>query len=147
MERILTKDNINEITKEIIKELRNKDKEEATILAFFGDLGVGKTTMTKELAGELGVSASTILSPTFVIMKKYKTNDQKFKNLIHIDAYRLDDTKDLKVLGWEDFIKDKENLIVIEWSEKIKEALPKNTFNLELGHKNDTTRTLKFWYN
>lgn len=146
MEKTFELKQIKEIAKSLLKEIKKGDGNGATILALFGDLGVGKTTITKEISSILGIKEN-VISPTFVIMKKYQTKDNKFKNLIHIDAYRLDEHKDILVLGWEDMIKDKNNLIIVEWPEKIESYLPRGIYNVSLNHKGDTSRTLKFWYN
>jgi len=143
MEKILTIDKIEETAKSFIKGVGKRNKNTATILALYGDLGVGKTTITKEIAKQLGVSEK-VISPTFVIMKIYKTNNKKFKNLIHIDAYRLEKSKEIEQLGFKDLIKNKNNLIIIEWPEKVEDYLPSNTHKIILEHKNDTTRIAKF---
>ncbi len=146
MKEIFELSKIENIAKEIIKKIVLDKKEVATIVTFSGDLGAGKTTLTKEIAKQLGV-VDNVISPTFVIMKIYKLNHKKFKNLIHIDAYRLDNYKELINLGWNKIITNKDNLIIIEWPERVSDCLPKNIYNLSLGHKDESTRTIKFWYN
>lgn len=144
MERILTLDNINKTAKEMIKQ--TSKRTHATIIALQGDLGAGKTTIAKEISKLLGVK-DNVSSPTFVIMKVYKTTDKRFKKLIHIDAYRLNKGEELLHLGWEEMIKSSENLIIIEWPENVKEILPKDVLDVRLEHKDEKTRTIKFWYN
>ncbi|MDP3764742.1 MAG: tRNA (adenosine(37)-N6)-threonylcarbamoyltransferase complex ATPase subunit type 1 TsaE [bacterium] len=112
-----------------------------SIVALYGDLGSGKTTFTQFLAKALGVKEK-ILSPTFVIIKTFSLNswiyvdqarmgaDIKYKRLVHIDTYRLKSAKDLIALGLKDLLKDKENIVVIEWPEKIEKLLPKNTVRI-----------------
>jgi tRNA threonylcarbamoyladenosine biosynthesis protein TsaE len=146
MEKILTEDNIENTVKEILMEVNRKSLKHATIAAFYGDLGVGKTTITKEIARQLGVKES-VISPTFVIMKIYKTKDSKFKKLIHIDAYRLNGSKELFQLGWEEIIQDKENFIIIEWPNRVPECLDEDVFNVEIEHKDEKTRKIKWEYN
>ncbi|MFH0846263.1 MAG: tRNA (adenosine(37)-N6)-threonylcarbamoyltransferase complex ATPase subunit type 1 TsaE [Patescibacteria group bacterium] len=118
-----------------------KNKKKVNILALEGDLGVGKTTLTQQIAQYFEVQ-DHITSPTFVILKKYKINkkDSIFKNLIHIDAYRLNSGEDLKNLGWEDLIKDFKNLIIIEWPERIFEILPNNVLKIQLEFVDENTR-------
>ena len=118
MKEIFELSKIENIAKEIIKKIVLDKKEVATIVTFSGDLGAGKTTLTKEIAKQLGV-VDNVISPTFVIMKIYKLNHKKFKNLIHIDAYRLDNYKELINLGWNKIITNKDNLIIIEWPERV----------------------------
>ena len=144
--KIITLDKIPQIAKNILDRVNKEHKNNATVLAFYGDLGVGKTTITKEIAKQLGIKEN-VISPTFVIMKIYKINNKKFENLIHIDAYRLDGIKDLLNLGWEKIIKNEKNLIILEWPERVGNYLPLDVCNINLEHKDETTRTIKFWYN
>ncbi len=104
------------------------------VIALYGDLGAGKTTFARFLAKALGIKEK-ILSPTFVIIKTFSLpRGQRmvgdFSVLVHIDAYRLKSAKDLTALGLKDILKDKENILVIEWPEKIEKYLPSNTTRL-----------------
>ncbi len=99
-------------------------KKTATILALRGDLGAGKTTFTQALAQVLGVT-DTLQSPTYVLMKKYKTTNEKFHTLVHIDAYRLESAEQFAALKPEQFLSDPRALVVIEWPERVEAALPK----------------------
>lgn len=143
MKKILTLDKIEKVAQSFLQEVSKGNKKTATVLALYGDLGVGKTTITKEIAKQLGI-VEKVISPTFVIMKIYKTNDKKFKHLIHIDAYRLEESKEIMQLGFEEILKNKDNLVIIEWPEKIEDRLPSNTHRIILEHKDDTTRIAKF---
>ncbi len=100
-------------------------EDEASIVGLYGDLGSGKTTFTKSIAKFLGIKED-ITSPTFVIEKIYNIEHPNFKRMIHIDAYRLEDPKELLALEWEHIAKDPHNLILIEWPEKVREILPEN---------------------
>lgn len=146
MEKEFSLEKIKDLALDILKEVSEYKEDQACVLAFFGDLGAGKTTITKEIASHLGVDVN-VISPTFVIMKNYKTKNSKFKNLIHIDAYRLDNHEDIFVLGWEELLKNKDNLIIVEWPEKISKYLPKAFYSVILEHKDETTRKIKFCYN
>lgn len=101
------------------------------VLALVGDLGAGKTTFTQGLAKALGVK-KIVNSPTFVLLKIYKTKHPKIKQLVHIDAYRLGSGADLEAVGWRDYL-NQDSLVVIEWADKIKEVLPKSTKWLEFS--------------
>ncbi len=100
-------------------------EDEASIVGLYGDLGSGKTTFTKSVAKILGIKED-ITSPTFVIEKMYDIDYKSFQKLIHIDAYRLEDPKELLALDWEQIAKNPHNLILIEWPEKVREILPEN---------------------
>jgi len=102
-----------------------KSNKMAIVILLYGDLGSGKTSFVQGIAKRLGLK-DNIISPTFVIEKIYKLpKNQKFKQLIHIDAYRLDSYTEMLALGWNDILKNPDNLIFIEWPERIKEILPK----------------------
>ncbi len=106
-------------TKKIAAELAKKVKkgDSGKVIKLSGQLGSGKTTFVKGFANELGISEIT--SPTFVIMKKYDLNECEFETLYHIDCYRLDEGSSLKEINFEDILNDKNNLILIEWPERI----------------------------
>ncbi len=114
----------------------------ATVLALHGDLGAGKTTFTQILAKQLGVSEN-IVSPTFIIQKRYPLKDQIFKQLIHIDAYRLESLEQLKVLDWDELVADKDNLIVVEWPKNV-DGLFDGALHLYFSYINEDTRSIKY---
>ncbi|MCX6754548.1 MAG: tRNA (adenosine(37)-N6)-threonylcarbamoyltransferase complex ATPase subunit type 1 TsaE [Candidatus Nomurabacteria bacterium] len=142
MKEITIKD-LDTVASGILKKAQKAKIKKATVLAFEGDLGTGKTTITQTICKILGVKEK-IISPTFVIMKKYIIDNGKFKNLIHIDAYRLEESKELLSLGWEEIISEKENLIIIEWPEKTKEIIPTDAIKINLTHINEYTRGISF---
>lgn len=120
----------------------------ARVLAFSGDLGSGKTTLTQNIGLELGIEKS-IISPTFVIMKIYEVDKNSiyyshFKKLIHIDAYRLESGDELLKIGWSEIVKDKDNLIILEWPEKVESCLDRDTCWIKLKHIDDDTREVEF---
>lgn len=149
MKHVFKKKELEEISKKVLSEvLKKKNKNGASILALSGQLGAGKTTITQAISKLLGIKEK-IVSPTFVIMKIYEINKKSvyyrsFKKLIHIDAYRLENEDDLKNIGWEDISRDKENLIIIEWPERVRGLLNGKSFWVELGHVDDETRSLEF---
>lgn len=104
--------------------LISKKGERAVIIGLEGNLGDGKTTFIQGIAKGLKIKEN-ILSPTFVIFKKFDINIKNcdFKHFYHIDCYRLDSYKNLLELGLEDVINKSENIIVIEWANKIKDCL------------------------
>ena len=96
----------------------------ATILALTGDLGAGKTTFVQGFMEGLGVKRK-VPSPTFIIMKRYKVKHPHFANAHHMDAYRLRKADDVGPLGFKELLADPRNLLLIEWPENIKGALPR----------------------
>ncbi|HPT08643.1 MAG TPA: tRNA (adenosine(37)-N6)-threonylcarbamoyltransferase complex ATPase subunit type 1 TsaE [bacterium] len=118
------------------------DYPKNNIFSLSGNLGSGKTMLTQGLAKSLGIKKN-ITSPTFVILNSYRIkNNQRFKNLIHIDAYRLKNKKDLENIAWFDLIKQTDNIIIVEWGEKIKKYLPKSTVNIKFKIQNNNDRKI-----
>lgn len=118
-------------------------KEQAQVVALYGDLGAGKTTFTQAFARALGV-IQNITSPTFVVEKRYPLEDQLFDTLIHIDAYRLDNAEDLEKLDWKTTLSNPKNLVVIEWADKVENLLPKNTVRISLEFLDEHTREFTY---
>ena len=112
---MITRSNSVSETGNLAKDFLNniERKNQAKVVGLRGDLGSAKTTFVKAVAEHLGLK-QTVSSPTFVIEKIYKLDSQKFKHLIHIDAYRLEKGEELLNLGWQDISKDPDNLIFIE---------------------------------
>ena len=100
------------------------------MLALTGELGSGKTTFVQGLAEGLGIK-QRIISPTFILVRKYEipiSNIQyQISNFYHIDLYRLEENVEAEVrnLGLEEIWQNPENIVVIEWAEKIKSMIPK----------------------
>ena len=113
----------------------------ATVLALHGDLGAGKTTFVQAFAKALGVRES-VNSPTFVMQKQYTLEGQKFSKLIHIDAYRLENARELEVLDWRQQLCDPGNLIVIEWAERVADVLPSDAQHMRFTYIDDDTRSV-----
>lgn len=127
----------------LAKTLLKKDAgESAVVLGLQGDLGGGKTTFLQGFARGLGVKEK-ILSPTFVIMKR-------FKNFYHIDCYRIKNEKDIlsalggPASGWENIISDPKNIVAIEWPERIKKILPKSTIVIKFDFIDKNKREINF---
>jgi len=115
------------------------------ILCLYGDLGAGKTTLTKGIAEGLGVK-ETITSPTFALMNVYNIKTLKRENkktLVHIDTYRLKNEQELIDIGAEDYLGDKDTICIIEWPEKISTLLQnKKTISVEIEHVEEKTREI-----
>ena len=110
-------------TKSLGKEVASK-LEGGEVFALSGELGSGKTTFVQGFAEGLGVKGR-IISPTFILMRKYKVGDKDF---YHIDLYRLEGDIENEIihLGISDIWKRPENVVIIEWAEKIKEMIPES---------------------
>ncbi|MDO8486121.1 MAG: tRNA (adenosine(37)-N6)-threonylcarbamoyltransferase complex ATPase subunit type 1 TsaE [Candidatus Staskawiczbacteria bacterium] len=106
--------------------LRRSIGQNATVLGLQGDLGGGKTTFLQGFAKGLNIKEK-ILSPTFVLIKRFKIKNKYFKNFYHIDCYRIKNIKDIEQLDFKNIILNPENIVAIEWPERIKNILPKST--------------------
>jgi len=113
------------------------------VVALQGDLGAGKTAFAQEVGKILGVEEN-LRSPTFVIEKIYKIDWKGFKNLIHIDAYRLEKESELLHLGWGELIREPENLVLIEWPENVPNIIPANAKRISFKFIDDTTREITY---
>ena len=111
------------------------------IIGLKGELGGGKTTFAQGFARGLGVK-DKITSPTFVIFKKYSFDSGAF---YHVDCYRIKGAADLAELDFAEILKSKENIVLIEWAEKIKEILPKNTLWINFEYLDRTKRKIILW--
>lgn len=98
--------------------------ESAKILALYGELGSGKTTFVQGLAKGLGLP-HRILSPTFIIVREYPLSLKKFKRFYHIDLYRVELVTDMTDFGFSDIFTGSQNIVVIEWAERLGTMLPK----------------------
>lgn len=101
------------------------------VLCLNGDLGAGKTTLTKSIALGLGIE-DYVTSPTFTIVNEYYGK----VNLYHIDTYRLDDKVDVDYLGFDEYFYS-EGVTIVEWAEKIKDTLPEEYIEINISSKED----------
>ena len=109
------------MAKEVLS-LLNVSEDRATVVAFYGELGAGKTTLVQAIATELGVQ-EMVTSPTFVIAKWYRTTTSDFYTLVHIDAYRIEKEEELSTLGFDKLLREPKALVIIEWPEKLPKTL------------------------
>jgi len=111
------------IAKKISQEIL-KEKKGPLFLILKGALGAGKTLFVKALAKNLGIK-ERVFSPSFIIFKKFKIKNKKsfFKYLFHFDLYRIKNFSEIKNLNLKEIFNDPQNLIILEWGEKIKRNL------------------------
>lgn len=110
---------------------------EEHFFAFFGKMGVGKTTLIKELCLQLGVE-DNVCSPTFAIVNSYSTSDGE--PVYHFDFYRLKNTDEAYDIGYEEYFYSGDYCFT-EWTEKIEELLPEQYVRVEI-EENNGIRTL-----
>ena len=109
-----------------------------TVIAYTGELGMGKTAFTRGLARGLGCRGR-VTSPTFTIVNEYDGPTPLF----HFDMYRLADADALFDIGWEDYL-DRGGVCAVEWSENVREALPPDAVTVTIARcpENDSWRSI-----
>ncbi len=122
-----------------------QNSKKALAVGLFGDLGSGKTTFVQNVAKILGVKEH-LVSPTFVIQKRYLIELKKngFQNLIHIDAYRLEGGRELLGLDWKKIKNDPQNIIFIEWPERVERVLDVDIKKIYFKFIDENTREISY---
>lgn len=145
MERTISQlEELRVCAKELVSSLKKRDT--ATLITLSGELGAGKTTFSQMVGEELGVNESMV-SPTFVLEKVYALDGaHEFSKLIHMDAYRLKSGDELSALGFAELLADTGNIILLEWPERVVDALPLATVAITLRVHEDGARTYNATY-
>ena len=116
----------------IAKHLRKSD-----IICLSGDLGSGKTVLTKGIAEGLGIKKNRIVSPTFVLIRQYSGT----MRLFHFDFYRLTESKDIAGIGYEEYLYD-DGVSVIEWPERLGFLMPEACLKIRLRIQDRSRRSI-----
>lgn len=128
------------LAQEIIKKpLKTKG---AIIIGLEGELGSGKTRFVQGFARGLGIR-QRLTSPTFVILRRHAISDKQYANLYHIDCYRLNKSKELLDLDFKEIINNPQNIVIIEWAEKVRAILPMDTIWVRSEIISDKERKIK----
>ncbi len=125
---------MDESAGEILKEIKP-----FKVIAFYGDMGAGKTTLIKSICNKLKV-IETVTSPTFSLINEYTT--QLGEVIYHFDFYRINNISEIFDFGYEEYFYSN-NLCFIEWPEKITDYLPVNTLNIEIKVLPDSKRIVQ----
>lgn len=125
-------EDIESVASAILKQVTSKT------LLFYGDMGVGKTTLIKALSKQLG-STSNVSSPTFSIVNEYEIEDGL---IYHFDLYRIKDEEEALNFGIEDYLFN-DQWIFIEWPDKLVSFLPEKFNKIEIKLNLDGSRILK----
>ncbi|WP_375324410.1 tRNA (adenosine(37)-N6)-threonylcarbamoyltransferase complex ATPase subunit type 1 TsaE [Flagellimonas sp. GZD32] len=134
MKREFKLNDIESVAKELIETASDK------VVCFYGDMGVGKTTLIKALVKEIG-AVDTANSPTFGLVNEY-ANIKGEPIAYHFDFYRLNDEMEALDMGFEDYLSSSAWLF-IEWPEKIKSLLPADYVGVFLRFIDENTRSIE----
>ncbi|MCI2228428.1 tRNA (adenosine(37)-N6)-threonylcarbamoyltransferase complex ATPase subunit type 1 TsaE [Polaribacter sp. MSW13] len=126
-------ENLSEVATELISSVENK------ILLFHGQMGVGKTTLIKEICKQLGV-IDNISSPTFSLVNEYKTS--KNESVFHFDFYRIENEEEALDMGIEEYF-DTNNWCLVEWPENIENLLPLDAVQIHLAVLDNGQRNIQ----
>tara|TARA_R110000796_G_scaffold185330_2_gene301954 strand:+ start:54076 stop:54510 length:435 start_codon:yes stop_codon:yes gene_type:complete len=136
-ELLLKSKGLNDLEK-VAQEIISFGKEN-DIWLLMGQMGAGKTTLSKELCKQLGV-VDLVQSPTFSLVNEYLTKSGDV--IYHFDFYRIEDTDELANIGVEEYF-DSGNLCLIEWPEKVSELIPDKYLKMFIEVLEDDTRVIK----
>ncbi|MBI4094733.1 MAG: tRNA (adenosine(37)-N6)-threonylcarbamoyltransferase complex ATPase subunit type 1 TsaE [Candidatus Liptonbacteria bacterium] len=120
-----------------------KTAKHPLVIGLFGPLGSGKTTFVQGFFRGLGLR-TRVMSPTFILFRRSALRDTRYRNVYHVDAYRLKNPRELLRLGFKEILSNPENIVLIEWADKIKKILPKRSLWLQLSHgRHEKERTIR----
>lgn len=109
------------------------------VLGLVGELGSGKTHLVKAIAGGLGVTDdSVVTSPTFTLVQEYAAP----LHIFHLDAYRLEGAADFRRLGFDE-MSTSASVVLVEWADRVREAMPSETIWVSLHRVDETTRRIE----
>lgn len=137
--QIATLDSLAEAAREFARSMGDY-----TVFAFYGPMGVGKTTFIRQLCGVLGVEEDWANSPSFSIINEYRS-DTTAELIYHFDCYRLESVAEAEEVGAEDYFYCGA-ICLIEWPERIEELLPDDTVEVRLTEDADGARTMMITY-
>lgn len=126
-----SQDELPEVAARIIENLEGRG-----VVAFYGPMGAGKTTLIREICAQLGVT-DTVTSPTFALINQYMTEDGEAVN--HFDFYRIDSPEEAFDFGYEEYFYSGD-ICLVEWPEKIEPLLPDETLKVEITPDPDDDR-------
>jgi tRNA threonylcarbamoyladenosine biosynthesis protein TsaE len=138
-----TRDAGSKIVREYLLPLVSQS--DAVVVALTGDLGAGKTQLTKGIAEGLGIPAVELHSPTFSLANEYDVTIPDLGRLRfnHLDAYRFEDPDELLELGIEDYLYAPNTITIIEWAERVEKYLPRDVIRISIETVSETVREIK----
>ena len=124
----------------ISKNIKDKD-----IILLCGNLGTGKTVISKAICKYFGVE-DDVISPTFNILKTYTTSNKLINTIYHFDLYRIKNTDELDILGFDDYIYRNNSITLIEWPELVKDSIISKykLININYSKKDENERIIEY---
>lgn len=109
-----------------------------------GDLGAGKTTLTRYWLQALGHNGA-VKSPTYTLVEPYsmQQEDGSTRSVYHVDLYRLQDPEELSFIGFDEYLDEPNALIIIEWASRADDYLPPPTLFINMGQNPDESRHIE----
>lgn len=114
---------------------------DATVYAFHGEMGAGKTTFINALTRALGVEEDVTNSPSFSLINEYRS-DTTAELIYHFDLYRLENLEEAMDIGVEDYF-DSGAICLIEWPDLVNDILPRDTVDVYITVNDDGSRTIE----
>ena len=112
------------------------------VVCLNGDLGAGKTTFSRGLINYY-IPGKRVLSPTFIIVRHYKTRQGVIKNIFHLDLYRMKFGDNWSEIGLDEFPKIPASVIIIEWADRMGLDLPKKRIDIKIGIEGNDKRVIE----
>ncbi|RXP57084.1 tRNA (adenosine(37)-N6)-threonylcarbamoyltransferase complex ATPase subunit type 1 TsaE [Lutibacter sp. HS1-25] len=133
MKKNYTLDQLSEVAKEVISHAENK------VMLFYGEMGVGKTTLIKEIAKQLGV-LDNVSSPTFSLVNEYYSEENE--KVYHFDFYRINKEEEAMDMGVEEYFYSN-CWCLVEWPNKVENLLPLKAVTINITANNNQLRTIE----
>ena len=124
---------LTDVAQKVIKNSKNN------VLLFYGEMGVGKTTLIKEIVKQLGVN-DNVSSPTFSLVNEYHSTDGS--KIFHFDFYRINNEDEALDMGIEEYFYSK-NWCLVEWPNKVENLVPLNAVNITIKVNKNDLRTIE----
>jgi len=131
----------HELAQHLVKDLNHN------LICLYGELGSGKTTFVQGMAKALGIK-KRLLSPTFILVREYRIKNSQlpitnYQLLFHVDCYRIASAKDIKSVDLAELWSDPNNLVVIEWAQRLQKILPNRRIDIKFSYEAQNKRKIE----
>lgn len=133
--KVLSFDEINKIIDKLSQRIKTDNIKS---IALIGDLGTGKTHISKRICKNLGVTEN-VKSPTFTYLLEYDLEDIK---IVHFDLYRLSNIDELYEVGYQEYVDADDTLLLIEWANNVPEVIEETSIVINLEYFDENSRSV-----